>query len=104
MSLNMIEASRSPVYRRMGCRVISVASGGERQISKNSCDSRNLRNSSYISSRYQVTFHGNGMLPGRYRPACRMTQTGARSTFSPTIECKSITIGIERILTSSGAK
>lgn len=104
MSLNMIEASRSPVYRRMGCRVISVASGGERQISKNSCDSRNFRNSSYISSRYQVTFHGNGMLPGRYRPACRMTQTGARSTISPTIERESITFGIKKILASSCAK
>ena len=90
MSQNMIEASRSPVYRRMGCKVISVASGGERQISKNSCDSRNFRNSSYIS-RYQVTLHGDGILPGRYRPACRMTQTGARSTFSPTIECKTTT-------------
>ena len=94
MSLKMIEASRSPVYRRMGCRVISVASGGERQISKNSCDSRNFRNSSDISRYGQVTFQsnpGNGMLPGRYRPACRMTQTGARSTFSPTIESESIT-------------
>jgi len=56
MSLKMIEASRSPVYRRMGCRVISVASGGERQISKNSCDSRNFRNSSYIVRVCQVTF------------------------------------------------
>jgi hypothetical protein len=88
MSLNMIEASRSPVYRRMGCKVISVASGGERQISKNSCDSRNFRNSSYIVGMSgHFSFQSwHGMLPGRYRPACRMTQTGARSTFSPIIE------------------
>ena len=58
MSLKMIEASRSPVYRRMGCSVISVANGGERQTSKNSCDSRTFRNSSYTVV-CQVTFHSN---------------------------------------------
>ena len=49
----------------MGCSVISQASSGVLQISKKSC------------------FFLTSLNSGRYRPAWRITQTGARSTRSP---------------------
>jgi hypothetical protein len=45
MSLKIIDASRRPVYRWMGCKVIFVASSGVLHTSKNSCDFRTSRNS-----------------------------------------------------------
>ena len=50
--------------RRTGCSVISQASSGVRHDARKSCCAR--------SARYS----------GRYRPACRMIQTGVRSTGS----------------------
>lgn len=60
MSLKMMAASSRPLYLRSGWIVISAASSGVWQISKNPCSLRSLLNS------------------GRYLPACLITQTGDR--------------------------
>jgi hypothetical protein len=49
----------------IGCKVISQASSGVLQTLKNSFSARSSLNS------------------GKYRPACRITQTGTYSTSSP---------------------
>src|SRR5256886_12014784 len=51
--------------RRKGCKETSVANSGVLQTSRNPCFAR--------ISRYS----------GRYRPACRIIQTGRRGTVSP---------------------
>lgn len=63
MSEKMMAASNSNL--RIGCKVISHANSGVWQIVKKSCFSLTCLNS------------------GKYRPACRMTQTGTLSTSSP---------------------
>ena len=60
MSANITAASTP--WRRTGCSVTSAQSSGRSQTSKSACRSRIARYS------------------GSDRPACRMNQTGVRST------------------------
>ncbi len=70
MSLNRIAASKP--NRRIGCSVTSVASRGVVQRSMKSRASARI-------ARYS----------GRYRPACRISQTGGGQTASPANAAKS---------------
>lgn len=99
MSQKMILASKRG-YRSIGWRVRAQASEGVWQHSKNECLARMARNSVGFSSwnshmvcrsSLAATQHSllpirsrcKGHSPGRYRPACLMTHTGARSVSSP---------------------
>ena len=87
MSLKIMAASSRPEYLLIGWSVTSHASDGVRQISKNSCFARTARNSvdTNVSTMPAQCLSDKECyyIPGRYRPAWRITQTGARSVSSP---------------------
>lgn len=87
ISEKMIDASKS--NRRRGCIVTSHASSGVRHTVKKSCCFRTSYNETEMQQQLESLCQFVFVLctltwnSGKYRPACRITQTGTRSTSSP---------------------